>query len=173
MKNIALVVAAMMMAMSCGLIKPQVVYVNRDSTVTVTNTVTKDSIVHVPGDTIRIQIPCDKDTVYIVKGKASSSTVQVKKGVVSVQNNCDEKDIIITKLRDQISRYETSVSDSSKVEIRTVKHVPTIYKVFAYGFWILASAIAALFITNQNIWILVVAAMSNLIKIITKKKKKE
>lgn len=173
MKKITIVLLVVAFLMSCGLIKPQVVYVTKDSLVTVTNTVTKDSIVHIPGDTIRLQIPCDKDTVYIVKGKSSNSTVQVSKGVVTVQNNCDEKDLIITKLKDQISRYESSVSDSSKTEIRIVKHVPTIYKVFTYGFWILAAAVATILATNQNIWILVIASVAQLAKAFSKKKTKQ
>ncbi len=173
MKKIAVVLLAAALLMSCGFMKPQVVYVTKDSLVTVTNTVIKDSIINIPGDTIRLQIPCDKDTVYIVRGKSSNSTVQVSKGVVTVQNSCDEKDIIITKLKDQVSRYESSVSDSSKTEIKIVKHVPTIYKVFTYGFWILAAAIAAILATNQNIWVLVVTGVAQLAKSFGKKKTKQ
>lgn len=158
---------------SCGLMKPQIVYVNKDSLVTITNTVIKDSIITIPGDTIRLQIPCDKDTVYIVRGKSSNSTVQVSKGVVTVQNSCDEKDLIITKLKDQISHYEISVSDSSKTEIKIVKHVPVMYKVFTYGFWILATAIAAILLTNNNIWLLVVTGLAQLAKSFGKKKNKQ
>lgn len=171
MRNIVIIAILALSITSCGLVKPQIVYVNKDSLVVKTETIVKDSIIHIPGDTIKIQIPCNVDTVYIVRGKSSHSTVQVKKGVVTVQNNCDEKDIIITKLQDKVSKYESQVSDSSKTEIVQVKHVPAIYKVFAWGFWILAGLVTAVLLTNQNIWILVVAAISKAIQAMTKKKK--
>lgn len=171
MRNIIIIAFFALSIASCGLVRPQIVYVNKDSLVVKTETIIKDSIIHIPGDTIKIEIPCNVDTVYIVKGKSSHSTVQVKKGVVTVQNNCDEKDIIITKLQDKVSKYESQVSDSSKTEIIRVKHVPAIYKVFAWGFWILTGLVAAVLLTNQNIWILVVAAVSKAIQAMTKKKK--
>lgn len=171
MRNCILVLLLVLITASCGLMKPQVVYVNKDSLVTKTETVIKDSIIHLPGDTIRLSIPCNTDTVYIVKGKSSHSTVQVRKGVVTIQNNCDEKDVLITKLQDRISHYQSQVSDSVKTEIVRVKHVPVMYKVFTYGFWILASVVTALLVTNQNIWILVAASIAKTIQSFSKKKK--
>ena len=52
---------------SCKLSKPTVetIEVIRDSIITKTITTYRDTIIRIPGDTIRFQIPCDRDTVFI------------------------------------------------------------------------------------------------------------
>ena len=155
---------------SCKTPKPSYIYVNRDSIITKTETVFKDTIITIPGDTIRFQIPCNKDTVFIYKSKSSTSMVTVNKGIVTVQNNCDEKDLIISKLREQISHYEIATSDSVKTEIVTVKHVPTIYKVFTWGFWVLLLGLATILYLNQNLWVLLISATVSIFKVFKKKK---
>lgn len=167
-KTIAILLIAYLMT-SCKLLKPQTIYITKDSLVTKTETIIKDSIIRLPGDTIRFTIPIH-DTVFIVKSARSSSTVQVKSGKISVTNACDEKDIIISKLRSEILKYETSSSDSVQTIIKTVKHVPTAYKVFTYGFWALALLLVGLFLANKNIWVLVATTAASAIKSISKKK---
>jgi len=167
-KTIAILLVAYLMT-SCRLLKPQTIYITKDSLVTKTETIIKDSIIKMPGDTIRFTIPIH-DTVFIVKSARSSSTVQVKKGKISVTNACDEKDIVISRLRSEILKYETSSSDSIQTIIKTVKHVPTAYKVFTYGFWILALLIAGFLLANKNIWVLVATTVASSIKSIKKKK---
>ena len=149
---------------SCGLLKPSVVYVNKDSVITNTEYVTRDSIITVPGDTIKVQIPCDKDTVYIVKSKKSSSLVQVKRGVVSVQNNCEEQKIIISNLQEKLHHYQMQSSDSVKTVVVREKYVPVAYKVFSYGFFILLATGVTLMLVNKNIWVMIVASATSLIK---------
>lgn len=152
---------------SCRGIKPSIVYVNKDSIITNTETVIRDTIIKVPGDTIRFQIPCNKDTVFIYKSKSSSSMVQVHKGIITVQNNCDEKDLIIKNLSSKLHEYELHKTDSVKTEIRIVKHTPVVYKVFTWGFWLLLTAGATLYFTNNNIWVLIATSLAG---IFTKKK---
>ena len=146
------------------MLKPSVVYVNKDSVITNTEYVTRDSIITVPGDTIKVQIPCDKDTVYIVKSKKSSSLVQVKRGVVSVQNNCEEQKIIISNLQEKLHHYQMQSSDSVKTVVVREKYVPVAYKVFSYGFFILLAAGVTLMLVNKNIWVMIVASATSLIK---------
>lgn len=150
--------------LGCRLLKPSVVYVNRDSVVTHTEYVTKDSIITIPGDTIKLQIPCDKDTVYIVKSKKSSSLVQVKRGVVSVQNNCDEQKMIILNLQERLHHYEMQESDSLKTVVVKERYVPVAYKVFSYGFFILLAAGTTLMFVNKNIWVMIVSSVVSLVK---------
>lgn len=170
-KAIALAALASIL-MGCRLFKPETVYITKDSLVTFTETVYKDSIIRLPGDTIRFTIPIH-DTVFIIKAARSSSTVQVKAGKISVTNACDEKDLIISRLKSEILRYQTNTSDSVRTEIKKVKYVPAIYKVFSYGFWILAALLAALIISNQNLWIVIVTSAASLLRSITKKKPKQ
>lgn len=169
---INLIIAAGSIALftSCNLTKPQVVYVNRDSVVTTTEVVYKDTIITIPGDTVRFQIPCDKDTVYIVKGKSSTSMVAVNKGKVTVQNNCDQKDLIITKLREQIDHMKLVSSDSLKTVTITVKHTPAAVRFFAWGFWVLLALATGLFLVNKNIWVLLISTIGSLVKAFKKKK---
>jgi hypothetical protein len=154
---------------SCRTQPAQVVYVAKDSIITKTETVYKDTVITVPGDTIRFQIPCNKDTVFIYKGKASTSMVTVQKGSVTIQNNCDEKDLIITKLREQVDSYSMATQDSSTTIYVKVKHIPGIYKFFTWGFWILAVALGALLYFNQNLWLAAIGLVASLFK---KKNKK-
>lgn len=156
--------------LGCKTKAPQVIYVNRDSIITETTTVYKDTIIKIPGDTVRFQIPCDNDTVFIVKSKASTSLVAVNKGKVTVQTNCDEKDLIITKLRQQLDHYQLSVSDSSKTEIVIVKKVPGVVKFFAIGFWILLALLAGLIMFNKNLWVVLAGSVVSIVKTVTKKK---
>ena len=150
--------------LGCGLLKPSVVYVNRDSVVTNTEYVTKDSIITVPGDTIKFQLPCDKDTVYIIKSKKSSSLVQGNRGGVSVQNNCDEQKLIILNLQERLHHYELQQSDSLKTVVVKEKYIPVAYKVFSYGFFILLAAGVTLMFVNKNIWTIVASSVISLVK---------
>lgn len=168
--KVALGTGLVLSLLGCKTKPPQVVYITKDSVVTQTKTVYKDTIITIPGDTIRFQVPCDKDTVYIVKGKASSSMVTVNKGVVTVQNNCDEKDLIITKLRQELEHYQLSVDDSTKIEIITVNKVPAVVKFFAVGFWILLALLAGLIMFNKNLWVMIAGSVVSIVKLITKKK---
>lgn len=156
--------------LGCKTQAPQVIYVNRDSIITETKTVYKDTIIKIPGDTIRFQIPCDKDTVYIVRSKASTSMVAVNKGKVTIQTNCDEKDLIITKLRQELDHYQLSVSDSSKVQIVVVKKVPGVVKMFAIGFWIVLALLAGLIMFNKNLWVVLAGSVVSIVRLVTKKK---
>lgn len=169
MKKLLNVLIISLLLTSCKVFQPQVIYVTKDSIITKVEYIIKDSIITIPGDTIRFQIPCDKDTVFIYRSKSSSSMVQVNKGVVTVQNNCDEKDLIISKLQSKLDKIQYSSSDSSRVEIKTVKHIPTIYKVYSWGFWILAAAIAALLYFNQNLWFFIATTVASLFKSSKKK----
>lgn len=109
--------------------------VQQDSTSLKEKIVYKDTIIHVPGDTIRLEIPCDKDTVYIQKGKSSSALVHVKDGKVTVQANCDEKDLIITKLSTQIERiHKENREKLTKTEVQ-VPYIPKFFKYSTYAFW--------------------------------------
>lgn len=150
--RISLLLFLLNLLTSCGLHKPTVTYVTKDSIVTNTVVVTKDTIIKVPGDTIRFQVPCDKDTVFIYKSKSSTSLVTINKGKISVQNNCDEKDILISKLNAELTKYSSMNRDSSMVKTKVITKVPAIYKIFTFGFWVLLTVIGALFFLNKNIW---------------------
>lgn len=156
--------------LGCKTQPPQVIYVTKDSLVTDTKIVYKDTIIKVPGDTVRFQIPCDKDTVYIVKGKASTSLVAVNKGKVTVQTNCDEKDLIITKLRQELEHYQVAVNDSVKTTIITVKKVPGAIKFFAIGFWVLLALLTGLIMVNKNLWVVLAGSVVSIAKLFSKKK---
>lgn len=162
--NLGLVIGVIGLFTSCKTQPPQVVYVTKDSLITKTEIVYKDTIITVPGDTIRFQIPCDKDTVFIYKGKSSTSMVTINKGQISVQNNCDEKDLIITKLREEVDKYSLSTQDSTTTIYVKVKHVPGIYKFFTWGFWVLALALGALLYFNQNLWLAALGLVASLFK---------
>lgn len=99
----------------------------------------KDTIITVPGDTIRYEVPCDKDTVYILKSASKKSTalVQVHNGKVQVTNYCDEKDIIIEKQRVELEKYQLAQRDSSshKTTIEEVKYTPWYFKYPGYLGW--------------------------------------
>lgn len=169
MKKLLNLLTISLLLASCKVTPPQVIYITKDSVVTKTEYVIKDSIITIPGDTIRFQIPCDKDTVFIYRSKHSSSMVQVNKGVITVQNNCDEKDLIISKLQAKLSHYESSASDSSRIEIKTVKVVPTAYRVYAWGFWVLLVAVGAILYFKQNLWVLLAGSMVRIAKVFKKK----
>lgn len=175
MKNllikIILGLAVISLFTSCKTTPPQVIYKTKDSLITKETIVIKDSIIHVPGDTIRFQIPCDNDTVFVIKSKTSHSLVQVKNGLISVQNNCDEKDLIITKLQDKLHHYEAQSNDSLKTEKIFVKKIPGIYKFTFWGFWVVAALASTLFLINKNLWFAVIAALAGLIKSFKKVKK--
>jgi hypothetical protein len=172
MKKAIAILALASLFLSCRMMKPETIYITKDSLVTKTETVIKDSIIRIPGDTIRIAIPI-RDTVFIVKGARSSSTVQVRSGKIAIQTACDEKDIIISKLRSEVMRFQAASSDSVRVEVKKIKHVPTYYKVISYMFWIVAALLAALIISNQNLWIVIVTTAAGLIRSVAKKPKKD
>jgi len=167
-KTIAILFVAYLLT-SCKLLKPETIYITKDSLVTKTEIIVKDSVIRMPGDTIRFTIPI-RDTVFIVKAARSSSTVQIRQGKISVTNACDEKDMVISRLRSEILKFEAASSDSVQTIIKKVKHVPTIYKVFTYGFWILAAILTALLLANKNLWVLIVTTVASLLKSISKKK---
>lgn len=161
---------------SCGLVKTNTVYVTKDSIVTKTETVYKDTLITIPGDTIRFQIPCDKDTVFINRSKSSSSLVQVKNGIVSVQNNCDEKDILITKLKETVDKLQVHRNDSIVVKTIKEKYIPKSYKIYKWGFWVALGVALVVSLITTNLWIAVLGAIVSIVKIIsnkTKKKKKD
>lgn len=168
MKTIIPILIAILLS-SCSILKPETIYITKDSLVTKTETIIKDSIIHLPGDTILINIPI-RDTIFIVKSKRSSSMVQVKSGKITIQNSCDEKDILITKLQSEISKFQTATSDSVRVEVKKVKHVPVYYKITSYMFWVVAAIGTAFFLTNKNIWVIVVTTLASALRNITKKK---
>lgn len=167
--RIAGITALGLSLITCKTVPPQVVYVTKDSTITSTVTVYKDTVITVPGDTIKVQVPCDKDTVYIVKSKSSHSLVQVSKGKVTVETTCEQKDLIITKLRQELDHYKHNKSDSSMTKTVIVKHVPGIYKGFAWGFWVLAGLTTVLIMSNKNIWVVIANSAISLAKIFKKK----
>ena len=156
---------------SCGLLKTNTVYVTKDSIVTKTETVYKDTLITIPGDTIRFQIPCDKDTVFIYKSKSSSSLVQVKNGVISVQNNCDEKDILITKLKETVDKLQVQRNDSIVVKTIKEKYIPNGYKFYKWGFWVALGVALVVSTITTNIWVAVLGAIVSIVKIFKKKKK--
>lgn len=157
---------------SCKLVKPSVetIHVIKDSIITKTITTYRDTIIRIPGDTIRFQIPCDKDTVFIYRSKNSSSLVQIKDGIVSVQNNCDEKDILITKLYSEIDRYKSQKKDSVVVVTKREKYIPKIYKFYSWGFWFALALGGGIMLVGTNIWTIIIGGVISIIKILKKKK---
>lgn len=158
---------------SCKVSTPNVVYVTKDSIVTKTETVYKDTIITIPGDTIRFQVPCDKDTVFIYRSKSSSSLVQIKNGTITVQNNCDEKDILITKLRSEIDRFQSQNKDSVTVITKREKYVPKMYKFYSWGFWVALGIGGILTIMNTSLWGIIAGAVISIVRILSKRKKKD
>jgi hypothetical protein len=171
--NFILVLTVLISLNSCGLMKPNVQYVIRDSIVTKMETIYKDTIITVPGDTIRFQIPCDRDTVFITKSKSSSSLVQVRKGVITVQNNCDEKDILITKLRDQVEKFKSESKDSIVVKTVKEKYIPRSHKFYSWGFWVALGIASLMTMINTNLWTIIVGGVVSIVRILSKKKNKE
>jgi len=158
---------------SCGLSKTNTVYVIKDSIVTKTETIYKDTLITIPGDTIRFQIPCDKDTVFIYRSKSSSSLVQVKNGIISVQNNCDEKDILITKLKEKVDKLQEKRNDSVVVKTIKEKYVPKSYKFYKWGFWVALGVALVVSMMTTNVWIAVLGAIVSIIKIVSNNFKKK
>ena len=174
-KNTLLFILSSLLLLSlttCTVTKPNVIYITKDSIVTKTETVLKDTIIRVPGDTIRFQIPCDKDTVFIYRSKSSSSLVQVKDGKITVQNNCDEKDLLITQLKSQIDRYKSEKKDLTTIITKEVKYIPKIYKFFALGFWILLITVAVLGLIQTSLLGLIIGGIVKIVRLITKRRKK-
>ena len=158
---------------SCGLLKTNTVYVTKDSLVTKIETVYKDTLIKVPGDTIRFQIPCDKDTVFVYRSKSSSSLVQVKNGVITVQNNCDEKDILITKLKEKVDRLEEQKSSSVITKTIKEKYIPNSYKFYKWGFWVALGVALVVSTITTNIWVAVLGAIVSIVKSISNRTKKK
>lgn len=168
--NLLIGMGAIVLLSACKTVPPQVNSVNKDSVFTKTEIVYRDTIITLPGDTIRFQVPCDKDTVFIYKGKSSSSMVAINNGKITVQNNCDEKDLIISKLRQQVERIHFISSDSTKVITITVKHVPGIMKFFTWGFWVILALLAGLILVNKNLWVILASTLLSIFKLFKKKK---
>lgn len=156
---------------SCGIIKPQTIYITKDSVITVTNTVYRDTIIHLPGDTVTIELPAKVDTVYIARSGKASATVAISKGKVKVISNCDEQNLIITRLQEQLHHYETASSDSVQTTIKTVKHIPGFYQFTFWGFFVLAALITTLLLTNNNIWVLLIGTLGGIFKQAAKRQK--
>jgi hypothetical protein len=96
----------------------------------------RDSIVTLPGDTIEFQVPCDNDTVFILKGNSSRALVQVKNHEVHVENDCDEQSRIITGLISEINTIKSHSNDSSKTVTLPVKFIPAWYKFTNKAFYV-------------------------------------
>lgn len=158
-------------ASSCGLLKPETIYVTKDSVITVTNTVYRDTIITLPGDTVTIELPVIHDTVFVIrKGKASTS-VAISNGRLKVTSNCDEQNLIITRLQEQLHHYQTASSDSVKTTIKTVKHIPGFYQFTFWGFFVLAALITTLLLANNNLWIVLIGTLGSIFKTAAKNKK--
>lgn len=155
---------------SCGLVKPQIIYIDKDSIITNTITVVKDSIITVPGDTINWSVDCLTDTVFIIQKPSSSAVVKVSKGKVTVRSTCQEKDIIISQLRQQLSHSELQSSDSTITITQKVKYVPGIYKFYGYGFWTLLAIIITFGLVNKNTYAMIATAIAGVISSFKKKK---
>lgn len=135
---IILLAVAIIQLTGCKIFKPEIQTITKDSIVYKEKLVFKDTIITVPGDTIRLDIPCDKDTIYVVRyTDRSSAIVQVNKGKVNVQFNCDEKDIIIAKLKSEIDSYEMLLSDSTNSKVEYVKYTPKFVLYSAYLAWLI------------------------------------
>jgi hypothetical protein len=158
---------------TCKVNKPNIIYVNKDSIITKTEIVYKDTLIKIPGDTIKFEVPCNKDTVFIYRSKSSSSLVQVKNGKISVQNNCDEKDLLITKLESQIEKYKTENKNTNITITKEVKYVPSIYKFFTAGFWLFLCTTIILTLINTGLWGLIIGGVVKIVSLITKRKKKD
>lgn len=166
----ALIIIALLSMSACGILKPQVVYVTRDSLVTVTQTVIRDTIITIPGDTVVIELPARHDTVFIAKAGRASATVAISKGRLRVVANCDEQNLIISRLQEQLHHYQSLESDSSKTVIKTVKHIPSFYQFTFWAFFALAAVITALLLKNSNIWIMIIATLGSIFRTAAKKK---
>jgi hypothetical protein len=168
MKATTIIFASLLM-MSCGIIKPKTIYVTRDSLVTVTQTVIRDSIITLPGDTITITLPAIHDTVFIARSGRASAAVSISRGQLKVTANCDEQNIIISRLQEQLHHYQTAQSDSSQTTVVTVKHIPSFYKFTFWGFFALAAVITALLLKNNNIWLTLIATLGSIFRTAAKK----
>lgn len=157
--------------LSCGLVKPQIIYVDKDSIITNTITVVKDSIITIPGDTINWSIDCLTDTVFIIQKPSSSAVVKVNKGKISVQSSCKEKDIIITKLQEQLKHSELMATDSVVTITKEVKHIPGIYKFYGYGFYTLLAIIATFALVNKSTYAVIATTIAGIIASFKKQKK--
>jgi len=171
--NSFLVILFLLTLTTCKVSQPNIIYVNKDSLITKTEIVYKDTIIKIPGDTIKFQIPCNVDTVFVYRSKSSTSLVQIKDGKINVQNNCDEKDILITKLESQIEKYKSENKKTNITITKEVKYVPTIYKFLAVGFWIFLATTLALTLINTGLWGLIIGGVVKIVSLITKRKKKE
>ena len=156
---------------ACGIIKPQVVYVTRDSLVTVTQTVIRDSIITMPGDTVTIELPVIHDTVFVNRSGKASATVSISQGRLRIVANCDEQKLIISRLQEQLHHYQSLESDSTKTTIRTVKYIPAFYRFTFWGFFVLAGIITSLLLTKSNIWLAVIATLGGIFRTAAKQKK--
>lgn len=173
MRTIFKILVLLTIISSCDLIKPnnKTVYVIKDSVIIKKETVYQDTIITIPGDTIRFQVPCDKDTIFIVKSNSSSSIVQIKDGIVNVQNNCNEKDIIITKLNTRIENLQKQINNTTTTKIVKERYVPKIYKFFTWGFWILLLLLIVSFSLRTNTPTMVFSQILSLFNNILKRKK--
>ena len=108
----------------------------KDSIVYITSTITKDTLIYIPGDSQTIYIPVH-DTVFISKGKGGSTAiVNVKSGKSTIEIQCPDKDLLIEKQKVLIDTYKKQVQDSTKYDYKEVpvKYIP---KAFLYSSWIL------------------------------------
>lgn len=155
---------------SCNLLKPQIIYIDKDSIITKIETVIKDSIITVPAETLNWSADCLVDTVFIIDKKAVNTTVKIKKGKISVSSTCKEKDIIITKLKEELNNYKLQQSDSIVTKIERVKYIPGVYKFYSYGFYTLLALITAFALINKNIYAIIATSIASLLASFKKKK---
>jgi hypothetical protein len=170
MKHI-LLIASLALLGSCSLVKPRIVYINRDSLVTVRETVIRDSIITVPGDTVLVELPGIHDTVFIARSGRASASVAINNGRLRIVANCDEQNILISKLQQELSHYQTTESDSTKTTIITEKYIPGFYKFTFWGFFTLAGVITALLLKSNNVWLTLIATLANIFRSKSKAKK--
>jgi len=165
----AILTASVALLASCSIVKPKVVYIQRDSLITVRETIIRDSIITVPGDTVVIELPSKRDTVFVTRSGRASASVSISKGRLQVVANCDEQNIIISRLQEQLHHYQSTETDSVKTEIVTVKHIPSMYKFTFWGFFVLAAAVTALLLKTNNPWVAVIATLSTIFRKASKK----
>jgi FtsH-binding integral membrane protein len=96
--------------------------------------------------------------------------VKVNKGKVSVTSICNEKDIIISRLRQELSQLHNQSSDSVKTVIQREKFMPKIYKFYGYGFWTLLAIIATFALVNKNIYAMIATTIAGIIASLRKNK---
>lgn len=165
-----IIILFLILLSSCKLLQPQIIYIDKDSVITKIETIVKDSIITLPAETLNWSADCLVDTVFIIDKKAVNTTVKIKKGKISVSSTCKEKDIIITKLKEELSNYKLQQSDSIVTKVERVKYIPSIYKFYSYAFYTLLALITAFSLLNKNIYAIIASSIASLLASFKKKK---